>query len=215
MSYALFHNGLLYLWLGQVEISRARARDLLVIAEEHDFQVWSAVGTCLGGISMARTGSAEEGLSLIRRGATTYQGLRTPPIFFPLLVQMEAEALGLAKRPEEGLALLDQIPQSGEPDSGRGMAIDTWRLQGELLFMAGPENRAQAEARFQQALDIARAVQAPMLELRAAIGLGRMWQAQGRAEEGRQMLQAVYEKFTEGFTTPDLKQARALLENSA
>ena len=56
------------------------------MANEHEFQVWSAVGTCLNGIATARLGSGEQGLALIRKGVTSYQELKTVPVFFPLLI---------------------------------------------------------------------------------------------------------------------------------
>jgi predicted ATPase len=65
---------------------------------------------------------------------------------------------------------------------------------------------------FQQALDIARRQQAKSLELRAAMSLSRLWQHQGRCTEGYELLAPVYGWFTEGFDTPDLQEAKALLE---
>jgi predicted ATPase len=70
----------------------------------------------------------------------------------------------------------------------------------------------EAEECFHQALDIARRQQAKSLELRAAMSLGRLWQQQGRRVEANRMLAGIYNWFTEGFETPDLQEAKALLE---
>jgi predicted ATPase len=70
----------------------------------------------------------------------------------------------------------------------------------------------QAEVCFQRALDVARRQQAKALELRAAMSLSRLWQRRGKREEARQVLAEVYGWFTEGFDTPDLQEAKALLE---
>jgi predicted ATPase len=70
---------------------------------------------------------------------------------------------------------------------------------------------AKVEACFRQALDIAHHQQAKSLELRAAMSLARLWQAQGKQAEACQMLTAIYSWFTEGFDTPDLQEAKALL----
>jgi hypothetical protein len=70
---------------------------------------------------------------------------------------------------------------------------------------------AEAEAWLQQALDVARRQEAKALELRAAMSLGRLWQQQGKQAEARALLAPVYSWFTEGFDTPDLQGARALL----
>ena len=102
------------------------------------------------------------------------------------------------------------------------------RLRGELLLQSGvqsPEasvhtqhaalrmpHAAEAEACFQQALDIARRQQAKSLELRAAISLSRLWQQQGKRAEAYEMLTPIYGWFTEGFDTADLQEAKTLLE---
>ena len=62
------------------------------------------------------------------------------------------------------------------------------------------------------ALSIARAQQAKLLELRAAMSLARLWRAQGKVQQARELLAPVYGWFTEGFDTRDLKEAKALLD---
>jgi len=86
------------------------------------------------------------------------------------------------------------------------------RLKGELLLALSREYDTEAEACFQQALEVARLQPAKSLELRAAMSLGRLWQYQGKTEHARQVLTGVYAWFTEGFDTVDLKEAQALLE---
>jgi len=72
-------------------------------------------------------------------------------------------------------------------------------------------NEAEAEASLHQAIDVARRQSARSWELRATTSLARLWQAQGRIDEAHRVLAAIYAWFTEGFDTPDLKEARALL----
>jgi predicted ATPase len=71
---------------------------------------------------------------------------------------------------------------------------------------------AQAEAQFQQAIEIARSQSAKFWELRAATSLARLWRDQGKNAEARDLLAPVYGWFSEGFDLPDLKEAKALLE---
>jgi predicted ATPase len=71
------------------------------------------------------------------------------------------------------------------------------------------------EAQFEQALDLARKQQAKSLELRAAMSLSCLWQQQGRREQAHRLLSDVYSWFTEGFATPDLQEAKALLDTLA
>ena len=87
------------------------------------------------------------------------------------------------------------------------------RVPGERRRMA--EANAEAEGCFQQALAAAREQQAKSLELRAATSLARLWQRQGEREQARDLLAPIYGWFTEGFDTPDLGEAQALLAQLA
>src|SRR5205085_8784619 len=104
MAYALFHTGLLHLWRREAELAHGCAQGALDIAEEHDFPIWSAVGACLRGAALASMGQAEEGLTLIQRAIDAYQKLKTPPVFWPLLLYLQAGTCGLAGRPGDGLS---------------------------------------------------------------------------------------------------------------
>ena len=88
--------------------------------------------------------------------------------------------------------------------------VELHRLKGTLLLTRSAE--PQAEACFRQALDVARRQHAKSLELRAAMSLARLWQRQGKGAEAHELLAPVYGWFTEWFDTPDLQEARALLE---
>lgn len=212
MTYALFHYGLFHLWLREPEIAKARADELLVIAQAHEFQIWSAVGGCLKGAAMAGLGSAEDGLILLEQGMKTYQTLKTPPIFFPILLFMEAAACLSAGKPERGMQLVDRSLEYSLQMGPTTVAADISRLKGELLLAVSPSNSAQAETWFAKSLEMAIGMEGTMLELRAAMSLARLWKGQGKADEGKRLLGEVYRKFTEGFTAVDLKEAKALVE---
>jgi predicted ATPase len=111
------------------------------------------------------------------------------------------------------VTLLDQAIQIVGQESGNVLLSELCRTKAELLREVSPENRIPAESLFQQALQIARAGHAHMLELRVSVSLNRLWREQGKSEEGRRLLSGVYDKFTEGFSTPDLDQAKALLDS--
>jgi predicted ATPase len=133
----------------------------------------------------------------------------------PLCLVLLAEAAGDAGQAEEGVRLLAEALAAFE-DSGRGdLLAEAYRLQGALLLRQAVPHAAQAEARFQQALPIARRQQARSWELRAAMSLSRLWQQQGKREEARALLAPIYGWFTEGFDTADLQEAKALLEELA
>lgn len=212
-AYALFHNGLLHLWMREMRVAHERAQTLLDFSAEYDFQVWSAVGMSLRGAALANLESQDEGLALLQRGLDTYQALKTPPVFFPMLLFLQAEAYGAANRPQEGLIPLEQALAIVGQGEGKTLASRLSRLKGELLLAASADNLAEAERWFLQALELAKQIEAPMLELKAAMSLARVWREQGKLKEGQELLGRTFAKFTEGFATPDLKEARALLED--
>ena len=94
-----------------------------------------------------------------------------------------------------------------------GFACDLLRIKAELLALS--EDSSDAEACFRQAIALAREQEAPMWELRSAVGLGRLWAAHGRRADIQDLVAPIYSRFTEGFDTPDLADARALLDETA
>src|SRR5262249_37775697 len=214
LAYALFHTGLLHLWRREAELVLERAQAVLAIALKHEFQIWRAVATCLHGAALAGMGRAEEGLTEVDQGMDLYQGLRTPPVFWPLLLFIQAGVCGQAGKTTEGLARLDQAMEVVGPASRSPLSSQLCRLKGDLLMALSPDDSAAAERWIRQALEIAQARQARMLELQAATSGSRLWLEQGRADETRRLLGDAYGKLTEGFTTADLKEARELLASS-
>jgi predicted ATPase len=208
LAYALFHTGFLRYWRREVELYLRCAQALLEAAEKYKFQIWYAVGTCLHGAGIASLGRAEEGLAQIQLGMDLYQGLKSPPIFWPLLRSIQAGVCGQVGKPEKGLAFLDEVLANYSPDQGTWLMAEFFRLKGDLLLALSPDDPTEAELWYRRGLKTAQEQGATMLELRAAIGLARLW----RNPEGRELLSKTYAKFTEGFTTVDLIEARELLQ---
>ena len=88
-------------------------------------------------------------------------------------------------------------------------------MAGEIALLAPEPDATKAEAYFERALAVARAQQAKSWELRAAMSMARLWRDQGKVQQARELLASVYDWFTEGFDTLDLKDARALLDELA
>jgi adenylate cyclase len=210
MAYALFHTTLLHAWRRDVESLRDRAQAVMDLTDEHELPIWRAVAMCLSGAALAKMDQADAGLRQIQQGMALSQSLKTPPMFWMMLLSMQAEVLLQLGQPALGLAMLDEALANVDPSAGKALAPEFFRLRGELLLAAGPEKAAEAEAMFLQALEITRAVKARMVELRVALSLSRMWRARGQPEAGRQLVSEVYGRFTEGFATADLLEAKEL-----
>jgi predicted ATPase/transcriptional regulator with XRE-family HTH domain len=214
LAYALFHTGFLHLWRREPELVRDRAVGVLDVVDEHELQIWRAVGTILLGAARTGLGGFEEGLADIHDGIALYQGLTTPPVFWPLLLFLRAGACAQSGQPGEGVSLIEEaIELAG---SGLTLVPEFYLLKGHLLLLQpetnGPEaNGPEAEAWFLRAFERARELDARMPQLRAAMGLCHAQRKRGNAEQGSQLLSSVYATFTEGFTTPDLIDAGDLL----
>jgi predicted ATPase len=127
---------------------------------------------------------------------------------------LQAEALVRGGQIEPALAVLTEALAAVQGTGTVFHGAELQRLRGEfLLWRGGAENAGgEAEACFREALSMARQQQAKSLELRAAMSLTRLYQQQGRQTEARPLLAETYGWFTEGFDTPDLQEAKALLE---
>lgn len=211
ISYALFHNGLLNVWLQNYEIAQESAQAVLELAEAHGFRIWSAVGWCLLGAALVGLGSTEKGLTLIEQGLNAYRGLKTPPVFWPQLLHLCAGAYGAVSKPEVGLHMMNEAIEIGFSSPARTLASEFLILKAALLLALSSDNVAEAEVLYQQAVLNAQEVHVPMLELRAAMRLSRLWREQGNKEQARKLLNEAYSKITEGFSTADLREASALL----
>ena len=210
-AYATFHAGLIHLWTREDAAALACSEAVVNIADEHDFPIWRAVGSCLRGRALAGLGSADDGLALVERAMGTYQRLPTPPVFWPLLLHLQAGACAVAGRPAEGSRLLDEAIEIAQV-AGGGLLSEFFQLKGQLLLAQSRDHAPEAESWFQRAVDSAAEAEALMLQLRAALRLSALWRDDGRTEDARRLLRAAYERFTEGFETADLRDARALLD---
>jgi predicted ATPase len=114
-------------------------------------------------------------------------------------------------RAKEGLAAIDEALAFANETGERFWEAEIHRLKGELLLLAG--EGARVEACFQTALDVARRQGALSLELRAATSLARLWNDTGRGQDARPLLADVYGRFSEGFDTADLRDAKSLLDS--
>jgi predicted ATPase len=129
----------------------------------------------------------------------------------PQHLSMLVEACGKARQIEEGLALLAEALAATHRNGERWCEAKLHQLWGELLRMQDADP-VEVEQHYRQAIEVACQQQARSWELRAAMSLSQLWQKQGKREEARKLLTEIYGWFTQGFDTPDLKEAKALLE---
>ena len=204
--YALLHAFTIYQHRRDVSAVQKYVEAMMAICEAQEFAFWLAVGRFYEGWVLVAQGHGEEGIAQMRPGIAPSERLMAP--YFRALL---AEAYATIGQIAEGWAVLAEALEEVDQGEGRFYAAELHRLKGELLLRQTMTNASQAEACFQQALDLARRSQAKWWELRAAMSLSRLWQNQGKRDTARQLLAEVYGWFTEGFDTADLQEARALL----
>ncbi len=190
--------------------TRACAETCHAFASEHSLSFWLAGGGILTGWAQAACGDTEEGTARLRRGLRDWDA--TGSVTYKTYhLGLLAEVLAGQGRVEESARLLNEaLALAGQTGEGLYEA-ELYRLRGELR-LRGTGGPAAAEKDFRRALDLARRQEAKSLELRAAMSLTRLDRQLGRPDEARAALAEVYGRFTEGFDTPDLCEAKELLD---
>ena len=153
-----------------------------------------------------------EGMSLLRSSMAAYRA-SGQQAWMPHFISLQAAAYEIAGQVEEALTLLDDALQIVEGTGERWFAAELNRDKGQLLLRQG--HTEAAEELYRKALGIAEEQGAKLWELRAAVSLARLRRDHGRRAEARDLLAPVYDWFTEGFDTQDLKEAKALLDELA
>jgi hypothetical protein len=190
---------------------RAHALEVLEVADDDELSIWKAVGTCLLGAASTALGGAELGLAEIARGIDLYQGMKSPPVFWPLLLALRAGACLQAGMTDDGLAFTDEAIGIVGEESRTPFLPELFLVKGDLLAAADGSSDDRPEPWYLRALDTARDSDARMCRLRAAIRLCRL-PGSSDAPERRRLLESAHATFTEGFGTADLVAARALIE---
>jgi predicted ATPase len=171
-------------------------------------------GLILRGWALTEQGAVEAGIAQIRQGLDTAKATGAE-WFLPYLLSLLAEAYGKASQAKAGLHVLREALTVAHQNDDLCYEAELHRLTGELLLHAERGVRSAEgtpEACFRRALDIARRQQAKSLELRAAMSLSRLWRQEGKHDDAGAVLAPIYDWFTEGFDTADLRDAKALLD---
>jgi TolB-like protein/class 3 adenylate cyclase/predicted ATPase len=202
-------NSAVLLWLvGDDAALREVADELVAVAAEQGFPGWHALGTIFRGWVKVKTGDAAQGLFLLRSGSATIRATGAE-LVMPYSLALLAEAYEIAGQAGDAMTQLDDGLEIVKRTGGRWFAAKLYRHKGQLLL--GQGHSEAAEELYHKALRIAREQEAKLWELRAAVSLAQLRRDQGRRAEARDLLAPVYGWFTEGFDTPDLKVAKALL----
>lgn len=194
-----------FLWTGNWSAAGATIERLISHAERHSLAPYHGVGVGLKGELSLRRGDVDAGIRLLR---TCLETLPENPVFTGVL----AEGLAMAGQFAEAVTVIDTAIAHSERSGESFYTPEILRIKGELLASAPQANLCEADDWLSRSLDLACRQSALAWELRATTSLALLRRKQTRDGEAHGALAAVYDRFTEGFETSDLRSARQLLD---
>ena len=210
LGYALLYGCILSQLRQNHDEAGDRANALIALAAEQDSPHFLGAGIIIRGWTLGEAGDLRAGIAQIRDGLSMWQATGAGflvPYFRSLFAEIHVRSGAV----NEGLDLVTEALHRVEETGERWFEAELHRMTGELMLRLPNADASGAEARFGHAAATARQQGAKLWELRAATRLARLWREQDRCAEARDLLTPVYSQFTEGFATPDLQAARAIL----
>jgi DNA-binding response OmpR family regulator/class 3 adenylate cyclase/predicted ATPase len=202
---------------GMIDIFRRRSEDMrsyagsvVSLCNAHGLSHWMACGRILDGWAAINESEVDHGIELIREGVAAWRkaGAR---LWLPLFLTLEAEAYAKASRIDAALQVIGQAVAISEETGEQWYLPEILRIKAGLLSATDGAGD-QVEILLASSLQTGRGQQARSWELRTACDLASLWQSEGRAKQALQLLQPVYDQFTEGFDTADLQHAKLILD---
>src|ERR1700730_4872827 len=195
-------------------IANAQLDEVITLASEKGALFWKVGGILVKGSLLAVTGKASDAVRTITSGLSEWRATGTT-VWMPTYLSFLAKAHAELGQFDEAWRCIGEATTIVQTTSESWYEADVNRVAGEIALLSPEPDVRRAEAYFERALAVARAQQAKSWELRAAMNMARLWRDQGKRNEAGDLLAPVYGWFTEGFDTPDLKEAAALLDELA
>jgi predicted ATPase len=214
LMYALFVTSITHLLVGNYAAATAQTDELLALTEEKNTPFWMAFGRTVKGCLLALTGNPSDAVHQITSGIAALRSTGstwTLPTWLSYLGKSHADL----RQFDDAWHCISEAIDAIEKTKETWFEVEVNRIAGDIALMRSQHDSAKAEAHFERALTVARQQQAKSWELRAAMSLARLWRDQGKVQQARELLAPIYDWFSEGFDTRDLKEAKALLEELA
>ena len=200
------------LWIGDLSTAERYIDILLEYSSRYGLHFFRGLGRCFQGLLLIKRDGITRTLST-QLADFDEAVASVDPMFHVMFRCWMANALASVGQVTEGLTTLEPAIDRAARSEECWLHGELLRIKGELsLLQSREENARMAEDWFRKSLDTARRQDTLSFELRAAVSLARLWRDQNRREEALALLQPVYDRFSEGFETADLKSARALLD---
>ena len=214
LAFALVLAAIFHVILGQRALARQCAEEGMAVSAEHGFPLWLGASRLLRAWGLVGTPEAERLTQEMRLGMVE-QAKTGNQAAAPMAAGFLAEAYIDVGHVKGALGSIDAGLALSEQSGTHVWDAELIRLRAELALRGDPPEPARAASEFQRAVEVARRQGMRTAELRSTVRLARLAAGRGERAEARAMLAAVYDAFTEGFDTPDLVEARALLDELA
>ena len=212
LMYALVNTSFyIHVTCGNYATANMHLDELVTLADEKGAFFWKAIGMAQRGCVMALTGKASDAVHVLTSGITASRSTGAT-LWMPLYLSCLARAHFDLGKFDDAWRCIGEAMTAVETTKERWYEAELNRLAGEIALRSPEPDTMKAEDHFERALAVARQQQAKSWEMRAAISMARLWRDQGKGQQARELLAPVYNWFTEGFGTLDLKEAKALLE---
>jgi predicted ATPase len=209
LANVLSHAAILHTERREPDRALERSGELVGLAAPLGFPLFVGIGKFLRGCARADSGEGETGIVEMQQALVELAQIGTG-IGAPGFLTLFSERLRKAGRYDEALGVVGLGLARAEGQDSHWVDAELHRLHAQILLDRG-DAAEEAEARLGQSLEIARRQENKLFELRAGMGLARLWQRQGKRDQARALLAPVYDWFTEGRDLRDLKDAKALL----
>ena len=213
VAYAQHHTSWLYHQLRLPAETTAASEEGLQTTSEQGYAMFHATSNLYRGAGRLLEGRATEALHILIEGLDAYRATGAG-LALPYYLGLIGDAYLQTGHPEKATVVLDEALAIAERNDELCQKAELLRLKGEVARLATPDDGVEAEEYFRRAIATAQSQSSKAWELRATTSLARLWE-QHRKDEARQNLSAIYAWFTEGFDLPDLKTAKALLDELA
>jgi class 3 adenylate cyclase/predicted ATPase len=197
-------------YCGNYDAANELLEELAVLAEEKGAPFRKAEGVLRRGYILTLTGKAAKAVEMVSNGIALWRSAGST-IFTPEHEFMLAIAHADSGQFDEAWRLISKAMTAMQSTKERWCEAEVNRVAGEIALKSPERDVAKAQAYFERSLIVARAQEAKSWELRAAMSMARLLSDQGKLQTARNLLAPIYDWFTEGFDTSDLRQARTLL----
>jgi predicted ATPase/TolB-like protein/Tfp pilus assembly protein PilF len=211
LSVATWMGSMVSLWAGDLAAAERSTSSLIDHTKKHVLDNYHAYGQGFEGELAAARGNIGDG---VRRLRACLEGLRKArhQVFYAVFVSKLAKVTAAAGNLGESFAMLDEAVRDVERSGESWYLPELLRIKGELLRSLDEPNTAGAEDHFSRSLALARRQGALSWELRTATSLSGLWRDRGRTREALELLAPIYDRFTEGFESADLRAAKTLID---